>query len=100
MLEKFKAAYELQKAKRAERKAQPWGKKQKIIVFSIFAALILYFIVSAVISSASETGEGFSVPSLNLTVNGVDVILLCVCGLGFAIFKIRSYIKRRKENEK
>lgn len=84
MFEKFK-----------EKRNKPWSKKKKIIFISILVAVIVYIIISAIIS-----GNNISMPSLNLSVNGLDVILLCLLGVGLAVIKIRAYIKRRKESEK
>lgn len=85
--------------KRIEKRSKPWGKKQKIVFLSVFGAAIVYAIVSMTISG-NETEQSLTLPSLNLSVNEVDVLLLCLLGIGFAIFKIRAYIKRRKDNEK
>ena len=87
-------------AERKENSGKPWGKKQKVIFLSFFCALIIYVVVSMIISGKVSDGQGFSLPSLNLSVNGLDVVLLCILGIGFAVLKIRAYIKHRKGNGK
>ena len=96
MFQKIKLFLADCKEKRIERRNMPWSKKQKIIFLSIFCAVIIYVAVSMIISGNVADIQGFSLPSLNISVNGLDIVLICLSGIGFAIFKIRAYIKRRK----
>lgn len=98
MFEKFKEQISAQRKRRIEKRNKPWSKKQKIIFLSVLGAVVLYIVISMLISN--NKAEGFSMPSLNLSVSGFDVVLICLLGIGFAIFKIRAYIKRRKGNDK
>ncbi len=100
MLKNFRDFYRNQKEKRLEKRNKPWNKKQKIIFLSVFAAVIIYVIVSVIISGKGADGESYSLPSLNLSVNGLDIILIFLLGISFAILKIRAYIKRRKDDKK
>lgn len=88
------------KEKRIERRNMPWSKKKKIIFISVFCAVIIYVAVSMIISGNAAHVQDFSLPSLNISVNGLDTVLICLSGIGFAIFKIRAYIKRRKGKRK
>lgn len=97
MLDKIKKQLTKQKEWRINKRNKPWSKKQRFIFLSIFGAITIYVIVSAVISGGEY---GYSLPSLDLSVNGLDVILICLFGAGFLIFKIRACIKRRKGNGK
>lgn len=97
MFEKLKKQFAEQKERRIEKRNKPWSKKQKIIFLFVFGAVMIYVIVSVIISG---NANGFTLPSLNLSVNGLDIMLICLLGIGFAIFKIRAYIKRRKGNGK
>lgn len=94
MFYKFKAFLVNCREKRIERRNKPWSKKQKIIFLCFFGAAIIYVIISIIISG--NTVEAFSLPSLNLSINGFDIMLICLLGIGLAVFKIRAYIKRRK----
>lgn len=98
MFEKFKRRLAEQKERRIEKRSKPWNKKQKIIFLLFFGAMVLYIVVSMLMSDNKT--EGFSLPSLNLSVNGLDATLICLLGIGFVICKIRAYIKRRKGNGK
>lgn len=98
MFEKIKERLAEQKKRRIEKRNKPWSKKQKIIFLLGFGAAVLYIVIS-MLTSNSKT-EGFSLPSLNLSVSGLDIALICLLVIGFAIFKIRAYIKRRKGNGK
>lgn len=97
MFNKIKAFLSDCSEKRIERRNKPWSKKQKIIFLSVLCAVLLYTFISMIISG---NGTDFALPSLNLSVNGLDIALLCILGIGFAAFKIRAYIKRRKGNGK
>lgn len=98
MFEKIKEQISEQRKRRIEKRNKPWSKKQKIIFLSILGAVVLYIVISMLISN--NKAEGFSLPSINLSVSGFDIGLICLLGIGFAIFKIRAYIKRRKGNGK
>lgn len=98
-MQKFKNLFADYRNKHIERRNKSWSKKQKIIFLSVFGAAIVYAIVSIIISE-NETGQSFILPSLSLSINVVDILLLCLLGIVFAILKIRAYIKRRKDNEK
>lgn len=106
MLEKIKAAYELQKAKRAERKSRPWGKKQKIIFLAFLGIMVAYIVVSAVIANSSNIQDGTEqaqevvIPTLELNINAVDVVVLCIIGGAIAVIKIRKYLKNKKEDNR
>lgn len=106
MLEKIKATYELQKAKRAERKSRPWGKKQKIIFLAFLGIMVAYIAVSAVIASYGNvqevTGQAQEVviPTLELDINAVDVAVLCIIGGAIAVIKIRKHLKNKKEDNR
>lgn len=90
MFEKLKEKREMRRAKRAE----PWSKKKKIIFISVLGIILIYVLISSIIS-----GNGISVPSLNLSVNGFDVMLIGLLVIGLAVIKIRKYIKNRKEKK-
>lgn len=94
MFYKFKAFLANCREKRLERRNKPWSKKRKIIFIAIFGAVLLYTVISMIISGNGI--ESFSLPSLNLSINGLDISLIFLSGIGFAVFKIRAYIKRRK----
>lgn len=95
MLEKIKRQLAEQKERRIEKRSKPWSKKQKIIFLLFFGAIVLYIVVSMLMSSENKI-KGFSLPSLNLSVNGLDATLICLLVIGVLICKIRAYIKRRK----
>lgn len=97
MFDKLKEQLSEQRERRMEKRNKPWSKKQKIIFISVFSAVLIYVIVSVIISGNEN---GLTLPRLNLSVNSLDIILLVLLGIGFAVFKIRSYIKRRKGNGK
>ncbi len=98
MLEKIKRQLAEQKERRIEKRSKPWSKKQKIIFLLFFGVIVLYIVVSMLMSG--NKAEGFSLPSFNLSVNGLDATLICLLGIGVLICKIRTYIKRRKGKEK
>lgn len=98
MFEKIKNRIAKQKERRIEKRNKPWSKKQKIIFLSGLGAVLLYIVISMLVSD--NEAESFSLPSLNLSISGFDIALICLLGIGFAIFKIRAYIKRRKGNGK
>lgn len=100
MFQKIKLFLADCKEKRIERRNMPWSKKQKIIFLSVFGAVIIYVIVSVIISGKTVDGQDFALPSLNISANGLDIVLLCILGIGFSVFKIRAYIKHRKGNGK
>ena len=100
MFQKIKLFLTDCKEKRIERRNTPWSKKKKIVFLAVFCAVIIYVAVSMIISGNVADVQGFSLPSLNISVNGLDTVLICLSGIGFAIFKIRAYIKRRKGNRK
>ncbi|MCM1060925.1 MAG: hypothetical protein NC452_11625 [Eubacterium sp.] len=77
-----------------EKRSKPWSKKKKIIFLSVLGAVIVYLIVSTIIS-----GNEVALPSLNLSINGLDAILLCLLGIGLVAVKIRAYLKRRKDDK-
>lgn len=97
MFDKLKEQLSEQRERRMEKRSKPWSKKQKIVFISVFAAALIYVAVSVIVSGSEN---GLKLPRLNLSVSGIDIILLVLLGIGFAIFKIRSYIKRRKGNGK
>lgn len=94
MFDKIKAFLVNCKERHTENRSKPWSKKRKIVFISIFGAVLLYTVISMIISGNGT--EGFSLPSLNLSINGLDMALICLLGIGFVVFKIRAYIKRRK----
>lgn len=104
MIKKIKEAYMLQKIKRAERKARPWGKKQKIIFLVFLGIMIVYIAVSTIIASNNSVDQGGAeqsqsevvIPTLELNINGFDVAALCIIGGAIAVIKIRKYIKDKK----
>ncbi len=91
MFEKLKEKREARLAKRAK----PWNKKQKIIFLSVLGIIVIYVLISSIIS-----GNGISVPKLNLSVNGFDIMLICLLVIGLAVVKIRKHIKNRKDKDK
>lgn len=97
MFNKLKAFLVNSSEKRIERRNKPWSKKQKIIFLSVLCAIFLYTVISIIISG---NFDDLALPSLNLSVSGFDIALILLLGVGFAVFKIRAYIKRRKGNGK
>lgn len=98
MFEKIKDRIAKQKEQRIEKRNKPWSKKQKIVFLSGLGAVLLYIVVSMLVSD--NTTDSFSLPSFNLSISGFDIALICLLVIGFAIFKIRAYIRRRKGNGK
>lgn len=98
MFKKFKLLLADCKEKRIRKRNTPWSKKQKIVFLSGLGAVLLYIVISMLMSN--NEAESFSLPSLNLSINGFDIVLIILLGIGFAIFKIRAFIKRRKGNGK
>lgn len=96
MLESFKKALEQYKEKRAERKARPWSKKQKIIFLSFIGALILYIIISTIIAYG-ETGNNIEIPSLQFDISGFDIAALVLVFIALAVVKIIKYFKSKGE---
>lgn len=97
MFNKIKTFLANCKENRTERRNKPWSKKQKFIFLLVLCGVLVYTVISMIISG---NGKDFVPPSLDLSVNGLDMALLCLLGIGFLILKIRAYIKRRKGNGK
>ncbi len=97
MFNKIKTLFADFREKRIERRGKPWSKKKKIIFLLVLCAVLLYAVISTMISG---NDTDFAMPSLNFSVNGLDMALLFLLGIGLAGLKIRAYIKRRKGNGK
>lgn len=90
MFENLKSKVEQYKEKRAERKARPWSRKQKIIFLSVFGALVLYIIISSFIQGNIE------IPTLHFNINGIDVAIILLALTALAVIKIKKYFKSKK----
>lgn len=86
------------KEKRLEAKNKPWSKKQKIVFLIVFAAVIIYFLVSSALSNKANVD--FALPSLKINISVTDAVILGLALIGFFAFKICSYIKDRKDGRK
>ena len=93
MLQKIKFYFAEMKNRRLQRRNKPWSKKQKIIFLSVLFIVLIYAGVSAIISGE---GEKFIPPKLNLSVSSLDISLICILALCFAVVKIRNHLKGRK----
>lgn len=97
MFNKIKNHLAEYKEKRYEKQRKPWSKKQKFIFLAVLTVVILYLIISSAISGKqSNESQGFVLPNINLSVNGLDMALLGILAIGFIILKIRSYVKNKK----